>query len=116
MGRPLGYGRGTPRPDLEKEFMMSIRLTVQLSIKAGKASEFAEATAAALERVRADDAGCEMYDLFKSCDDDTRFVMVESWTTEADLKAHGKSAAMGEIVKAFGEYLAGAPVIHKYEA
>jgi quinol monooxygenase YgiN len=94
---------------------MSIRITVQLSIKADKASEFEKATASALDRVRADDAGCEMYDLFKSCNDDTRFVMVESWATEADLKAHGTSAAMGEIVKAFGDYLAAAPVIHQYE-
>ena len=57
---------------------MSIRMTVQLPIKAGKAAEFEAAAAPALARVRAEDAGCEMYDLFKSCDDDTRFVMVES--------------------------------------
>ena len=58
---------------------MSIRITVQLPIKAGNAVEFEAAAAPALARVRAEDKGCEMYDLFKSCDDDTRFVMVESW-------------------------------------
>lgn len=94
---------------------MSIRMTVQLPIKAGKASEFEAAAGPALARVRAEDSGCEMYDLFRSVDDDSRFVMVESWATEADLEAHKTSSAMEDIVKAFGAYLAGAPVMNKYE-
>ena len=95
---------------------MSIRLPVQLSIKAGKAAEFETAAGAALARVRAEDSGCEMYDLFRSVDDDTRFVMVESWAAEADLEAHKTSPAMKDIVKAFGGFQAGAPVMHQYEA
>lgn len=94
---------------------MSIRLTVQLPIKAGKSAEFEAAAGPALARVRAEDAGCEMYDLFKSIDDDTRFVMVESWAAEADLEAHKTSDAMKDIVKAFGAFLAGAPVMNQYE-
>jgi len=94
---------------------MSIRMTVQLPIKEGKAAEFEAAAAPALARVRAEDKGCEMYDLFKSCDDDTRFVMVESWAAAEDLEAHKTSPAMGDIVKAFGAHLAGAPVMHQYE-
>lgn len=95
--------------------MMSIRLTVQLPIKDGKADEFEAVAGPALARVKAEDSGCEMYDLFRSVDDDTRFVMVESWATEADLEAHKTTAAMKEIVKAFGAFLAGAPVMHQYE-
>lgn len=94
---------------------MSIRLTVQLDVKEGKAAEFEAAAAPALARVRAEDSGCEMYDLFKSVDDDTRFVMVESWASEEDLKAHMTSAAMGDVGKALGAFIAGAPVMHKYE-
>jgi quinol monooxygenase YgiN len=94
---------------------MSIRMTVQLPIKAGNAVEFEAAAAPALARVRAEDKGCEMYDLFKSCDDDTRFVMVESWVAAENLEAHKTSPAMGDIVKAFGAHLAGAPVVHQYE-
>ena len=94
---------------------MSIRLTVQLPIKEGKAVEFEAAAAPALARVRAEDKGCEMYDLFRSCDDDTRFVMVESWASEADLEAHKKSAAMGGVGAAMGGFIAGAPVMHQYE-
>ena len=95
---------------------MSIRLTVQLPIKPGEAEAFEKAAGPALARVRAEDQGCEMYDLFKSCDDDTRYVMVESWATEADLEAHKTSAAMGEVGKAIGGFIAGAPVMHQYEA
>jgi len=94
---------------------MSIRLTVQLNVKQGKAAEFEAAAAPALARVRAEDSGCEMYDLFKSVDDDTRFVMVESWASEADLTAHMTSAAMGDVGKALGAFMAGPPVMHKYE-
>ena len=55
---------------------MSIRLTVQLPIKEGQAAEFEAAAGPALARVKAEDKGCEMYDLFKSVDDDTRYVMM----------------------------------------
>jgi quinol monooxygenase YgiN len=94
---------------------MSIRMTVQLTIKPGKADEFEAAAGPALARVKAEDAGCEMYDLFRSVDDDTRFVMVESWSAAADLEGHKTSPAMGDIVKAFGAFLGGAPVMHQYE-
>ena len=95
---------------------MSIRMPVPLPIPDGKATAFAAAAGPELARVRAEDPGCEMYDLFRSVDDDTRFVMVESWAAEADLEAHKTSPAMRDIVKAFGAFLAGAPVMHQYEA
>ena len=95
---------------------MSIGFTVQLPIKEGKADEFEADDGPALARVRAEDKGCEMYDLFRSVDDPTRYVMVESWASEEDLEAHKTSAAMGEVGKAIGGFIAGAPVMHQYEA
>ncbi len=94
---------------------MSIRLTVQLPIKAGEGAAFEAAAAPALARVKAEDKGCEMYDLFRSVDDETRYVMVESWASQADLDAHMTSAAMGDVGKALGCFIAGAPLMHKYE-
>ena len=94
---------------------MSIRLTVQLPIKEGEADAFEASAGPALARVRAEDTGCEMYDLFKSCDDPTRFVLVESWATAENLDAHMTSAAMGDVGKALGGFVAGEPVMHKYE-
>ena len=92
---------------------MSVRLTVQLNIQPGKSAEFEGAAKAGIAKVKAEDKGCEMYDLFKSVDDDTRYVMVESWATQADLDAHGKSPAMAEMGK-IGPLLAGRPQMHQY--
>jgi len=94
---------------------MSIRLTVQLPIKEGEAEAFEAAAGPALAQVKAEDKGCEMYDLFRSVDDPTRYVMVESWASEEDLEAHKTSAAMGEVGKAIGGFIGGAPVMHQYE-
>ncbi len=76
---------------------MSIRLTVQLNVQKGKSSEFEAAAGGAASTVRAEDKGCEMYDLFKSVDDDTRYVLVEAWATKEDLEAHGTSPGMAEM-------------------
>ena len=94
---------------------MSIRLTVQLPIKEGEAEAFEAAAGPALAQVKAEDKGCEMYDLFRSVDDPNRYVMVESWASEEDLEAHKTSAAMGEVGKAIGGFIGGAPVMHQYE-
>jgi len=64
--------------------------------------------------VRAEDEGCEIYDLFRSVDDDTRYLILESWASEAELEAHKSSAAMGGVGRAIGAFIAGAPVMHQY--
>ncbi|MEZ4333386.1 MAG: putative quinol monooxygenase [Myxococcota bacterium] len=94
---------------------MSVRLTVQLQVQPGKADAFKAAATPALARVKREDKGCEMYDLFQSVDDVSRFVMVESWASQADLDAHMKSPAMGDVGKALGGFIAGAPVMHTYQ-
>ena len=93
---------------------MSIRLTVQFTIQEGKNEEFEAAAAAGTAAVKAQDKGCEMYDLFRSIDDPTRYVMVESWASKEDLDAHMKSPAMAEMGK-IGGFMAGAPTMHQYE-
>ena len=93
---------------------MSIRLTVQLQIQPDKNDEFEAACAKGIAAVKKSDKGCEMYDLYRSLEDDTRYVMVESWATAEDLAAHGKSPAMAEM-GGIGAFLAGAPTMHQYE-
>lgn len=93
---------------------MSIRLTVQFQIQDGKSEEFERVAGAAAKQVRAEDKGCEMYDLFRSVDSDTRYVLVESWATKEDLDAHGKSPAMAAMGKIAG-LMAGRPTMHRYE-
>jgi quinol monooxygenase YgiN len=92
---------------------MSIRLTVEFKIQPGKGAEFEQVCGAATAQVRAEDAGCEAYDLFKSVDDDDRYALIESWADQESIDAHGKSpgmAAMGKI----GPLLAGRPTMHRY--
>jgi quinol monooxygenase YgiN len=93
---------------------MAIGVTVQFKVKEGEGEGFKAAFAGARARVIAEDAGCEMYDLFESVDDPTRFAMVERWSSQEELTAHGKSPAMAEMAK-IGPFLAGAPVITQYE-
>ncbi len=92
---------------------MSLRLTVQFTIQPGKNADFEGAAGAAIKHVKAEDTGCEMYDLFRSVEDDTRYVLVESWASQEDIDAHGKSAGMKEMQK-IGPFMAGAPTLHRY--
>jgi quinol monooxygenase YgiN len=93
---------------------MSVRLTVQMQIQPGKAQEFEAIAGAAAARVRAEDKGCEMYHLFRSIDDDTRYVLVEAWTTAEDLKAHGSSPGVADMRKV-APLMAARLVSHRYE-
>ena len=93
---------------------MSVRLTVQFTIGAGKADEFEAMMRGGTAGVKAGDPGCEMYDLFKSVDDDTRYVLIESWATQADLDAHGTSEAMKGMA-GIRDFLDGKTVMHRYE-
>ena len=60
---------------------MAVGITVQFTIKPGANEQFEAGFRKAAAAVKAQDEGCEMYDLFKSVDSPTRYVMVERWTT-----------------------------------
>ena len=73
---------------------MAVGLTVQFTIKPGTNDAFEAGFKKAAAAVKAQDQGCEMYDLFKSVDSPTRYVMIERWTTPELLTAHMKSPTM----------------------
>jgi quinol monooxygenase YgiN len=52
--------------------------------------------------------GCQLYSLHESGD---TFVFVEQWADEEALKTHSSAPAMGKMIGAVGEHLAGAPDI-----
>jgi len=52
--------------------------------------------------------GCQLYSLHQTGE---TFVFVEQWADEEALKTHSTAPAMGGMVKAVGEHLAGAPDI-----
>ncbi len=93
---------------------MAIGITVKFEIKAGSNAAFEAGFAKASADVKAKDEGCEMYDLYKSVDRPTSYVMVERWTTQALLDAHMKSPTMAGMA-ALAPHFAGAPSMAKYE-
>ena len=93
---------------------MAIGITVKFEIKPGSNAEFEAGFAKAAAAVKAQDEGCEMYDLFKSVDSKTSYVMVERWATQALLDAHMKSPTMAGMA-ALAPHFAGAPSMAKYE-
>jgi len=93
---------------------MSVRLTVQMLVQPGKTQEFEAIAKAATARVRAEDKGCERYDMFRSLDDETSYVLVEAWTTDDDLKAHASSPGVADL-REVGPLLSARTVMHRYE-
>jgi quinol monooxygenase YgiN len=93
---------------------MAIGITVQFTIKPGANEPFEAGFRKAAAAVKAQDQGCEMYDLFKSVDSPTRYVMVERWTTPELLTAHMKSPTMAGMA-ALAPHFAGAPSLAKYD-
>ena len=92
---------------------MSIRLTVQITVQAGKGTAFEAFMGRTCRRVKAEDAGCEIYDLYKRVEGGTQYVLLESWSTQEQLDAHGQSAAMGEISEGVSEFMAGRPAVYR---
>ena len=93
---------------------MSKRITVQFTVKPESVGDFEAVAKAATKRVQEEDKGCELYHLFKCVEDETKFVLVESWTTQEDLDAHGQSPAIADMQK-IAPFLAARPVMHRYE-
>ena len=93
---------------------MAIGLTVEFTVGEGKAEGFEAFMAGATAKVKAEDAGCNMYDLFRSVDDDTRYLLLESWASEEDLTAHGSSEAM-QGMAGIREFTTARPVLHRYD-
>ena len=93
---------------------MSKRMTIKFKVQAGKSEEFEQIASAAAARVRAEDAGCEAYHVYKSLEDPSEYVLVESWETDEALAAHAKSPAIADMQK-IGPLLAARPERHVYE-
>ncbi len=67
---------------------MAIRLVMNLSALKGKGDDFAKVFNGNVPNVRKE-PGCEEYSLFRSTADPDRFVLMERWSSQAHLDAHG---------------------------
>lgn len=77
--------------------------------------EFADTVRAACEKAIAevhDEPGCELYSLHRTGD---TFVFIEQWADADALKTHSTAPAIGALLGAIGEHLAGAPDIKMLE-
>jgi len=93
---------------------MAIGITVRFEIKPGANEAFEQGFRKAAAAVKAQDQGCEMYDLYKSIDSPTSYVMVERWATQPLLDAHMKSPTMAGMA-ALAPHFASAPSLAKYD-
>jgi quinol monooxygenase YgiN len=68
---------------------MAVRLVINITAVPGKGSELAQAMKARCE-VSQKDAGCEQFEVFQSALNPDRLVLLERWSSAADLAAHAK--------------------------
>ncbi len=77
--------------------------------------ESADAVRAACEQAIAevhDEPGCELYSLHRTGD---TFVFIEQWADGDALTTHSTAPAIGTLLGAIGEHLAGAPDVKMLE-
>ena len=71
---------------------MSIRLIISINAASGKGDEFVRAFKGRCEEVMTE-PGCEQFEVFQSALDPDKLVLLELWSDEAALDAHGKMNA-----------------------
>ncbi len=95
--------------DPAKPFTMGIRA----KLKAGTAEQFEAAFAPAIKETRKE-KGCIAYDLNKSADDETIYVVYERWASLAALEAHLKTPHTQKLLSTIHDYLDGAPEVRVF--
>lgn len=71
---------------------MSIRLIISINAAPGKGDEFVQAFKGRCEEVMTE-PGCEQFEVFQSALDPDKLVLLELWSDQAALDAHGKMNA-----------------------
>ncbi len=69
---------------------MAVRLVITFTAAPGRGADLAAAFKARCAEVTAQEQGCEQYEIFQSAVDPDRLVLLERWTTQADLDAHAE--------------------------
>ncbi|MBI2170908.1 MAG: antibiotic biosynthesis monooxygenase [Chloroflexi bacterium] len=68
---------------------MALRLVISINAAPGKGAELARAMAARCTEV-VKELGCQQYEVFQSAVHPDRLILLERWTDQAALDAHGK--------------------------
>ena len=83
---------------------MSVVVVAVITPLDGHIQDVVNAFAVASPKVHAE-AGCELYALHHDAD---QVIMIERWTTAADLAAHASGAAISELNALLADHVAGA--------
>ena len=92
-----------------------IGVTAMLPIQDGKQAEFEKVFKDLMAKVHANEPGCTMYQLYKVKGSETDYVVMETYTSQEALDAHGKTDYFKAAQPGLGAVLAGAPRIEYYD-
>ena len=94
---------------------MPVRIVVTFKAKQGQGAQMAAAFAPVATLVQAE-KGCEQYEMFQGCAAPDTLVLLERWTTAADLDAHTEAMrTRGPSPTAAFRDESFAPAIERYE-
>lgn len=92
-----------------------IGVTAKLPVQAGKEAAFESAFAELAAKVNANEAGCHLYELYRT-PGTSDYMVLERYTDQAALEAHGKTDYFLAAQPILGPLLAGAPTIDIFES
>ena len=92
-----------------------IGVTAKLSIQDGKQAEFEQVARDLMAKVKANEPGCTLYQLYKVKGSDTDYVFMETYASGDALKAHSQTDYFKAAQPSLGACLAGAPSIEVYD-
>ena len=95
---------------------MAIGIVAKLTIQEGKNEEFETIFGELQAAVTSNEPGCNFYALHKSRDSETSYVVLEQYTDQAALDAHGTSDHMKSIGGKMGSVMGGRPEVEYYDA
>lgn len=88
-----------------------IGVIATLEVQDGKQADFEAVFNDLSAKVKANEPGCILYQLFKDKKSATTYVVMENYASQADLDAHGQTEYFKAAGPKLGPCLAGAPSI-----
>lgn len=95
---------------------MAIGVVARLAIQAGKNEEFETIFNELASAVRENESGNNFYALHKSRSDENSYVVLEQYTDQAALDAHGKTEHFKTIGAKLGGCMAGRPEVEYFDS
>ncbi len=93
-----------------------IGIIATLKIQAGKASEFEPIFLELVAKVRANEPGNLLYQLAKSRTEADTYKVMELYSDQDAVAAHGKTDYFRELGRKMGPCMAGAPAVEYFDA